>query len=783
MKQKLTKLLFSLAGILLITGGLQAQWVLEITEPASVAGVYEYGYANFGSNGFEAAELAIGMDSSADPTFGCNPLVTDLTGKVGLLDRGGCFFSQKSFRAQEAGAVAVIICNNDAGFINMAPGDFADDVNVPVFMLDPSDCLSIRAAMESGPVVATSYFVGWREDGILWGDEEGQGDFANGIGDWTTVGISDPDHIWEYKPNSNSAGGCGSFRLNSFSVSNGAMVFDADFYMTGGPEDAGGIGCQGPEQQIQGELWSPVIDASEFDQLAIEFYQLNLGISLDPDPGSLRERTYMQFSTDGGQTWGDRVPIQTTSFQSTLGSSITNPERVVIIVPEASNEPEFRFKFVYDGSFYTWIIDDVRLVEPPENDLAILDAFYPLLSFATPDDHIGAESFGFEMLVANEGFNAQENVRGSVRVVNSTTGEIQFEESVESQSLDRGQLDTITFSTFTPNLPVGNYSIEYRVENVGVPDQFPEKNTVVHNFIVTENLYAKDDPVRNSFSGGITNSDDSWVWGNMYYISPESGDNGRPLFLGAEMAFVPTAGEYSDEFAIVYLLEYVPTGPFVNFQQMNAAADVAPPEHPDWNEIALSIVDVDQLMAAGNGQVFRLWSGDFLNPSDFNPFEEPIELNPGKLYALVVLHEGDGLRMPITTINYSAGVGLLWVDNTAGNKQYFSGYTNNGGPIVRMITDVWPVSVDDQFNIDQFINIYPVPTSDDLYIEMSLEQPTDINYQIFDLQGRLLESSNIRDVSREVIRNDVRAYQSGNYYIRIQTPQGNSTRPFIIMQE
>jgi len=783
MKQKFTQLFFSIIGFLILSVGVSAQWVLEITEPSSVAGIYDYGYANFGSNGFETAELANGADNSANPSFGCDPLVTDLSGNVALLDRGVCNFSLKAFHAQQAGAIAVIICNNVSGTINMAPGNFGDEVNVPVFMLDPSDCISIRAAMENGPVVATSYFVGWRENGILWGDEEGQGDFANGLGDWTTVGISDPNHVWEYKPNANSSGGCGSFRLNSFSVSNGAMVFDADFFITGGPVDQGGIGCGGVEQAIHGELWSPVIDASDFDQIAIEFYQFNLGISLDPTPGSDRERSYMQFSTDGGQSWGERVLIRTSSFQSTAGNAYTNPERVLVIVPEASNEPDFRFKFVYDGSFYTWIIDDVRLVEPPLHDLVIADAFYAPLSFATPDDHIGIDTFGFQCIIANEGFSVQQNVRVTASVYNTETDQIYFEDVQDRSSLGRGQLDTISFSLFAPELPPGNYAIRYFVENVGVVDEVPENNTWERSFMVTENLYAKDDPRRSSFSAGITNSDDTWFWGNMYYISPAVSDIGRAIFLGTELALTPTAGEYTDQIAIVHLLEHVPPGPTVNYQQLNTASNLSPPDHPAWNQIALSIIETEHLINAGIGEVFSILASDFLNPLTFLPFEEDIEMNPGKLYAIVVQHEGDDLRMPFTLINYSTGVGLLWVNNANGEKQYFSGYTANGGPIVRMLTEVSPVSVNEIIDPNQFIKIYPIPTSDELFVEMNWEQPTNVQFQIFDMQGRLLETTTVKDATQEVLRNDVRRYQSGNYFIRIVTPQGNNTQPFIIIDK
>jgi hypothetical protein len=45
----------------------------------------------------------------------CSPLKLDVSGKVLLANRGGCMFSQKIINAQNAGAIAVLIYNNNPG--------------------------------------------------------------------------------------------------------------------------------------------------------------------------------------------------------------------------------------------------------------------------------------------------------------------------------------------------------------------------------------------------------------------------------------------------------------------------------------------------------------------------------------------------------------------------------------------------------------------------------------------------------------------------------------------
>ena len=65
----------------------------------------------------------------------CNdePIVGDLTGKVAVISRGGCYFSDKIWNAQQAGAVAAVIYNNRGdGLINMAQGShMGEEFTIP----------------------------------------------------------------------------------------------------------------------------------------------------------------------------------------------------------------------------------------------------------------------------------------------------------------------------------------------------------------------------------------------------------------------------------------------------------------------------------------------------------------------------------------------------------------------------------------------------------------------------------------------------------------------------
>jgi hypothetical protein len=91
-------------------------------------------------------------------TDGCQALMNDVSGKIAMIDRGECAFVSKVTTAQTSGAIAVIICNNDAANPDQIRVMGGDDVGVhtinSVFM-SLNDCAEIKMALSSGTVSAT----------------------------------------------------------------------------------------------------------------------------------------------------------------------------------------------------------------------------------------------------------------------------------------------------------------------------------------------------------------------------------------------------------------------------------------------------------------------------------------------------------------------------------------------------------------------------------------------------------------------------------------------------
>ncbi len=150
-----TTLLFVMAW--LAVNSLTAQVVL-VNSPESIARPYEFSpTSGWGADLLSdvwTGDAEFIDDGTAAPNEGCSAATNDLTGKIALAGRGTCNFSLKALNAQDSGAIAMIIFNNNPGEGTepMGAGSFGSQVTIPVVMLSYEDGLAIRAALESGPV-------------------------------------------------------------------------------------------------------------------------------------------------------------------------------------------------------------------------------------------------------------------------------------------------------------------------------------------------------------------------------------------------------------------------------------------------------------------------------------------------------------------------------------------------------------------------------------------------------------------------------------------------------
>lgn len=117
-----------------------------VNSPSAIAGDYVSAVSAFGPQSTPSpvtGMLVESNDGTGNPNLGCESSLDDLTGKIAIIDRGTCPFVDKVFNAQQAGAIGVVIVNNQAG-LPFSMGGVNQDITIPAIMISQADGNLIR---------------------------------------------------------------------------------------------------------------------------------------------------------------------------------------------------------------------------------------------------------------------------------------------------------------------------------------------------------------------------------------------------------------------------------------------------------------------------------------------------------------------------------------------------------------------------------------------------------------------------------------------------------------
>jgi extracellular elastinolytic metalloproteinase len=112
------------------------------------------GGAGYGAHGAEfgpplTSTGLTGALAPAAPADGCTTIAAGVAGKVALIDRGTCEFGLKALNAQQAGAIGVVIANNDAArpddSFTMGLGASGAGVTIPAVMVSKNSGVALKA--------------------------------------------------------------------------------------------------------------------------------------------------------------------------------------------------------------------------------------------------------------------------------------------------------------------------------------------------------------------------------------------------------------------------------------------------------------------------------------------------------------------------------------------------------------------------------------------------------------------------------------------------------------
>lgn len=765
----------------------QSDYTVSVTAPAGIAGDYDARLATFGPSipPCSITGELVRITDGTGGTIACDTITNDLTGKIAVIDRGTCNFSIKVYEAQQKGAIAVLVANNqNTEIFEMGAGTNAELITIPSWMITLSAANTIKPQLMNGVMVTITqdlpdFPVG---ENVLWGNQPGEGDFGGGLNGWTANTIScdgtpSDEDVFTWSPDGSAPNGsCSDGAIYSPTRCNGAIVVESDFI------DNGGNGCGGaavgtgpcPAPQIA-ELTSPAITLEPSSQdVNVRFYQ---------HFRQFGSEFYLAWTTNGGTTWDTTQINEDVVLDDGDFSSVSEITRVPLA--GTAGATSLQIKFITIANYYFWIIDDVQIVQTAANNLRV-NPFYAVAPNAvTPLAH--ADYVGFLADIENVGAAAQTNVNLNATVLYRAVATDPFTEVFSTDrsygSVPAGALiENRPFAmTFTPNA-AGQYAAVYEI-SADSADAVTDNNSQFFEFLVADqnnfgNIFSKDltgplnatRPADAEWEGA--NEPHTWAWGVCYYVPQAAGNFVKDVSFGMQ---VQDQGAIGND-VIVFLYEWVDANQNELAEPeervaVGFASHTITGTEAFGTLITLPMIGLDDEPVALKDDTYYLVMAEYfaVDQSDiFISFNNEIDYG-----GMVVL--GDSLDMP----RYGAFLGIN--DDLTVEPYSSLGFGYEFVPIMRMSVTSTPTSTKDLQKLENKFGIFPNPTSDVLNVQLNLDNAVKTaTVRLFDISGRMLQQWNYDNVQKERFEYKLNNLSSGTYFIQVITEEGAGTKKFIV---
>jgi Zn-dependent metalloprotease len=200
--------------------------VVRVTSPAAL-GTFAGARATFGR--ILDARALNGTVALAQPVDACTALTNPaaVAGRIVLVDRGGCLFSQKALNAQIAGALAVIVADNQAADVAPQLLDVDTRVTIPGVGITQAAGIALKSALAGGTAVTVALqgnVPATTDNTYRW--LFGEDDFDHGIRDmWNPVCLGSPGKVSD--PQYDCGNGIAAIHTNA-GVTNHAFALTVD---------------------------------------------------------------------------------------------------------------------------------------------------------------------------------------------------------------------------------------------------------------------------------------------------------------------------------------------------------------------------------------------------------------------------------------------------------------------------------------------------------------------------------------------------------------------------
>lgn len=539
--------------------------------------------------------------------------------------------------------------------------------------------------------------------------------WANTISDcseWMMDNANEPgaDVDWQCGPSLAPTGPYAIAGINSPTAEDGLLMLDSD---------AAGAAL-GPLENCWAELVTPFTTVGT-PSVALSFYNYFRTYQVDD------EYCLLEVSRDG-VTWPDvattaeadgfvtydeaegSVQARWDLFQLDGGGSATaNPELKLVNISDVAGDQEtvyLRFRWV--GSWgYAWMVDDLEAVEIPAYDITVAnyasytdEAFTNLYEYGVWSQDQLPDTLFYGCEVLNFGDSLATNVYGSLEINGETF------EGPALDSLASSAVDTV-FVPYATDAAVGNYDLLLTL-NMDSTEVNLDNNTSSASYAVSEFQWGRD----NGTIVGLNAAD-----GSEDYIE-------MPLYQVLENTTI-----YGVDVAIMEGTEA-------------------------FSEVRGFLVDAsdDNALTAQYGGEVAFSDPVQLVPSNFNAtdteeitwytfaFEEPYEALEGEL--LGAAFENFGGAPVLVGRAQPVPAQTVFVYGPYGEGEVYDWYYQTSTPMVRLnlnpdaVTTTGDLAVSG--NMEMF-PAYPNPAADNTTIRYTLNQASEVTFELRDVMGKLVE--------------------------------------------
>jgi hypothetical protein len=601
-----------------------------------------------------------------------------------------------------------------------------------------------------------------------------QDDFSTGSSSWTNQGFEglnlgttpDTTGIWEYRgpattPNtgtgSRGAYGTPSLTVQSSTPANGFMVFDSDWLDNNGVQGAFGQGIFPAPHR--GMLISPTFNASQYLYLNLEFYQYYRRFA-GPTSQS-QPATYVLFSTDGGATWGDTLTLNSTTAvnQATARNSLIRVN-VSDYIGGAANA---KIAFMFHGDYYFWQIDDVKIVQAPNNDLSLVRSiFLPdttngrFLEYGmVPSPNTGGVVF--QGLVRNVGTVNQTNVTLSVSATRTSGGAPLYTSTGSIPSLAPGAEQVVSLGTIFPATTVATMNVSFNV-TADSTDAYTLNNSATRQFAITDSAFSPSviAPVSQGYSG--------------------TGQWGSPA---AEQVSLGNIFEILTSDTVTSATAYLQTGTTGTQAGSSVVFTVRTPGTDGLPGDLTTVLFESDVYTITSQDIAR---GFIVVPFPATLFGSPQDrvLSPGDHWLVAELFSNNGANrirfLDDNTFTMPWYASVLYTDVWYNNGNAMRMFMNFG----RVPTSTTSVQ---ELGADVRMNLYPNPAhSGFAMLEIAADKPAGkVDCEILDMSGRLVasQSSQLAGMG-ETLPLDISALTTGLYQVRVTMLGGSRTLRLVV---